>query len=200
MLTGGSNPSPGGAARHHGEMPPLRPPELTDGVVRLRERREADSEAVVAAVQDPEIPRWTRIPKDYTRADWDAFVRRVVAEQAAGEGVSLVVCGADDRPLGMVGLHAVDAERTRGELGYWIAREARGRGLAVRALTLLRDWAHETAGVRRLEVLVHPGNAVSRAVARGAGFAETGELRRECHGEDCEEPHVVHAWPAPSSA
>ena len=39
---------------------------LSDGVVHLRLIAEADIPAIVDAVQDPEIPRWTRVPQPYT--------------------------------------------------------------------------------------------------------------------------------------
>ena len=38
---------------------------LEDGSVRLRLRSDADLPAIVAACQDPEIPRWTRVPESY---------------------------------------------------------------------------------------------------------------------------------------
>jgi RimJ/RimL family protein N-acetyltransferase len=60
------------------EMPTLR-----DGDLVLRPKRPDDLDAVTAACQDPEIPRWTFVPSPYTRADAEAFLARSADEQAA---------------------------------------------------------------------------------------------------------------------
>ena len=44
---------------------PLPDPPLSDGTIALREKTEADIPALVAAVQDPLIPRYTRVPSPY---------------------------------------------------------------------------------------------------------------------------------------
>ena len=66
-----------------------------------------------------------------------------------GEGVALAVADAGGRLIGTVGLMEVDRERGYGELGYWTAAPARGRGAASRAVALLRDWAHAELGLCR---------------------------------------------------
>ena len=51
--------------------------------MRLRLKRNDDVEAMVAACQDPEIPRFTRVPSPYTRADaleWIGSARRLGGE------------------------------------------------------------------------------------------------------------------------
>ena len=71
----------------------------------------------------------------------------------------------------------VDRERGYGEIGYWTAAPARGRGAATRAVALLRDWAHAELGLSEIEILAHRDNRPSQRVAERAGFADTGELR-----------------------
>ena len=38
---------------------------ISDDVIRLRLRTDADNPAIVAACHDPEIVRWTRVPESY---------------------------------------------------------------------------------------------------------------------------------------
>jgi RimJ/RimL family protein N-acetyltransferase len=64
-----------------------------------------------------------------------------------------------------------------GEIGYWTAAEARGRGLTTRAVVLVRDWAHEALGLDTIEILAHRDNRPSQVVAERAGFTDTGETR-----------------------
>jgi RimJ/RimL family protein N-acetyltransferase len=154
---------------------PLQPPRLTDGVIGLRALEERDVPAIVAACADPEIPRWTRVPRPYTREDAHAYLAIASADAAVGFGVALAVTDAADAFIGTIGLMEVDRERGSGELGYWTAASARGRGVTVRAIILVRDWAVAELGLTTLDILPHEDNLPSRIVAERAGFAWTGE-------------------------
>ena len=185
-------------------MPPLQAPDppLTDGVVALRGWRPEDAGQCVAALDDPDIVRWTRVPAGYTHEDYVAFLERSAAQRAAGEGLSLLVVDAADheRILGSAGLHELTSGRP--DIGYWVARDARGGGVAARAARLLRDWAVDALGVRRVEVLVHPDNTASQRVAVKAGFHRTGEYRPSPRRAPEEGPPdlVVFAWPEDGGA
>jgi RimJ/RimL family protein N-acetyltransferase len=145
---------------------------LTDGVVVLRDWEERDVEPAARACADPEIPRWTRVPEDNTPELIRAFLASPVAE------VRLIVADArTDELLGSIGLLREVPEDRRAELGYWIAAEHRGRGIAVRAVNLLADWAFAEHGLARLELHVDPANTASIRVAEKTGFAFEGVLR-----------------------
>jgi RimJ/RimL family protein N-acetyltransferase len=140
---------------------------LTDGVVVLREWRDADVQPAVVATADPEIPRWTPIPRPNTAENIRAFL----AEPLEGR-VRLVIADPQTEELiGSVGIVAVDEARGEGEIGYWVAAEHRGRGAATRAVRLLTDWALGERGLRRVVLHIDPENVNSRRVAEKAGFA-----------------------------
>jgi RimJ/RimL family protein N-acetyltransferase len=152
-------------------------PPLSDGVITLRAKTRADVEALVAACQDPEIPRWTRVPVPYRREDALGWLAASELELDAGLAIHWLAVDEEDRPLASVGLMEIDRARGTGEIGYWVAREARGRGVATRAVRLVADWSFSELGLATVEIVVHEDNAPSLAVARAAGFAETGERR-----------------------
>jgi RimJ/RimL family protein N-acetyltransferase len=171
----------------------LTAPTLSNGDITLRALRETDIPAIVAACRDPEIPRWTSVPSPYTVEDAKQFLAIAATEAAAGEGLALAVADEHDRLVGTVGLMGVGDGK--GEIGYWIAAAARGRGAAVRATVLLRDWAHATLGLHTIEVLPHRDNAPSRRVAERAGFTDTGEIRhlsRMPRGR--QDGYAVYVW------
>jgi RimJ/RimL family protein N-acetyltransferase len=87
----------------------------------------------------------------------------------------VITDAADGAPLGSAGLELHDRPAVHGELGYWVAAPARGRGAATRAVRLLSDWALGSLALPLLEIHVLPGNAASRAVARKTGFTRVGE-------------------------
>lgn len=171
--------------------------ELRDGDLVLRRPRPEDAEAIEAACRDPEIPRWTLVPSPYSLADAEAFVAASAEEEAAGKSVSLLaVDAADGRLLGSFSIMELDGEPGFGEIGYWVAAEARGRGVATRAVRLLADWARGELGLTRIEILPHKDNLASRRVAERAGFTDTGELVGAPRAGVDEPVYAVYAWTA----
>jgi RimJ/RimL family protein N-acetyltransferase len=168
-------------------VPPLALPDppLSDGVVALRAWTPADIPAIVAACQDPEIPRWTLVPSPYGEADARAYLQHVADGWDGDVRASFAVADAADHGalLGSAGLQAIDWEQRAADVGYWVAAPARGRGVATRAVELLVTWAFGTVGLERIELRTNEGNAASQAVAARAGFCRTaGPLvrRPEC--------------------
>ncbi|MER5205354.1 GNAT family N-acetyltransferase [Streptomyces sp. NPDC002825] len=110
-------------------------------------------------------------------ADWDRGGEeqwRARFDDPATYGVLAV---RDARPVGMAaGLLAPDAVP---ELrSVWVAREARGHGLAARLIASVETWAHGTgAGVLRLSVL--PANAPAIALYERLGYAADGGTSHE---------------------
>jgi RimJ/RimL family protein N-acetyltransferase len=150
-------------------------PPLSDGVITLRPMTAQDADAITAAAQDPEIPRWTRVPVPYRRADALSWVAGAELELDAGVTIGWLAVDHYDRLLASISVMEIDREARTGEIGYWVAREARGRGVATRAVRLVRDWAAAELGLSTIEIEVHEDNLASQAVARAAGFVEDDE-------------------------
>ncbi len=63
-------------------------------------------------------------------------------------------------------------------IGYWVAKERNGGGVATAALALGLDHGLGPVGLHRIEATVRPENAPSRAVLAKARFREEGLLKR----------------------
>jgi RimJ/RimL family protein N-acetyltransferase len=143
---------------------------LRDGPLTLRPWREEDVPAIHAACQDPEILRWLPlIPRPYTLAHARAFV-------AGADGPYAFAIEDGGRVVGSIALR-VDEANAIGNLGYWCAPDARGRGVVTRALRRLCRYGFEDLGLGRLELVADPDNAASQRVAEKAGFRREGVLR-----------------------
>ena len=154
-------------------------PTLRDGDLVLRPKRPEDADAITAACQDPEIPRWTFVPSPYTRADAEAFLTSSAEEEAAGRSAGfLAVDAEDDRLLGSFGVMELDREPGYGEIGYWVAAEARGRGVATRAVRLLADWARDELGLTRIDDPAPQGQPALAARGREGGLRGHGRADR----------------------
>lgn len=157
---------------------PLPDPPLTDGEIRLRPWERRDVPAMTVACQDPEIPRWTVVPRNYTERHARDFIAGTGSDIAAGRELPLAIVDMDDSVLGALGLSNFDWHDLKGEIGYWMAAESRRRGIGARATRMLAVWALTSLGLERLELLANPENEASLRLAERAGFTREGTLRR----------------------
>ncbi|WP_410809651.1 GNAT family N-acetyltransferase [Micromonospora sp. 067-2] len=157
----------------------MEPVEINEDGVQLRPWREADADAVHRACQDPDIQRWTTVPRPYLTEHAHGFVTTLSGRAwAQGTGAPFAVCDpSTGELLGSCGLISVSDTGT-GEIGYWTAPWARGRGVTVRAARAVARWSFDTLGLRRLIWQAEVGNHASRLVALRAGFRIDGRLRQ----------------------
>jgi RimJ/RimL family protein N-acetyltransferase len=154
------------------ELRPWRPedaPELVvlhrDEVLRRWIQSVVDGEA--------EAVRWVRAQERGWR-EGDRFAFAVVE---AGQRHGRNGDPAADGPLvGHAVLKRPEPGGPAAEVGYWTAGQARGRGVAPRALDALTTWAFTTFaadGLVRLELLHSAENFASCRVARKCGYPLT---------------------------
>ncbi len=157
---------------------PLPDPALADERIELGPFTDADVATLAATCTDPEIARFTFIPAPYELCHALDFVDRQDERRETWEAIDLAIRDRDDGALlGSTGLRVFDTARGSCEIGYWVAPEARGEGVAPRAVRLLADWALESLPVDQVDLTADAPNAASLRVAEKAGFAPTGEIR-----------------------
>ncbi|QSB04726.1 GNAT family N-acetyltransferase [Natronoglycomyces albus] len=83
---------------------------------------------------------------------------------------------------GSVNVYNVSARIGEAMIGYELSPEARGKGLATRAVRLLCDWMFDDVGFARLSAGTDVHNIVSQSVLRRSGFRLEGTLRGELPG------------------
>ena len=158
----------------------LAPPDppLSDGFVTLRALRAEDAPLITAACQDPEIRRWIPIiPVPYLEADARRFILMTLQAWHDGTGHEFAILdAATEQFVGSIGLHLGLSPRLH-DVGYLVAPEARGRGVATRALRLVTRWGFDHIQMERLSLWTLPGNVASGAVAEKAGFRFEGLAR-----------------------
>lgn len=152
-------------------MPPIPDRSLTDGVVVLRPPDERDLDAIDRALRDPGVIG------AFGRATLSAAELLGLNRRRRQDGTSatFAICDAGDECVGHVFVNLGDARR--GTVGYWLLPEARGRGLATRAVRLISRWAFTELDLARLGLLTEPENDASQHVAERSGFRKEGVLR-----------------------
>jgi RimJ/RimL family protein N-acetyltransferase len=155
-------------------------PPLADEVVMLRPWREADVPGKLLAFGDPVVQRfsWPRTTP-YTGADARSYFAEQETARLRGEELNFALAepGDQDVVLGGGSLYGVNLEQGCASVGYWLAPEARGRGVATHAVRLLARWAFTELGLARLELTCGPDNQASQRVAERCGFARESLLR-----------------------
>lgn len=169
---------------------------LTDGVITLRHPDDQDVDAIYEGCQDPEVPRWTSVPSPYRREHASQWIERTRIERAEGRTHAFLAF-LDGEFAASCSLMELDRAPHYGEIGYWVAKPARRKGVASRAVSLLKEFGVNQLGLTRIELLIHEDNRPSRKTAERAGFEHTGERRPAPRVETAEAAdHVVYAWSA----
>ncbi|MDX3661610.1 GNAT family protein [Streptomyces sp. ID05-26A] len=146
--------------------------------MRLREWTTEDASWYAETTRDPEVQRYTTDPPTITAEQVAAAIEALPGNPGTA---SFCIEDAGER----CGNVAVDLADGVGHVSYLVAAEARGRGLASKALTEFVAWilAHRT--VTELRLWTHRDNAGSRKVAERAGFVRdpARDEDREIKGE-----------------
>ena len=154
-----------------------------------------DLDRITDICQDADIQEWTSVPRNYQRSDAQFFVEQVVAKGwSEGRELNWAIreadAGAPPDLVGMLGITLSGPENARtGEVGYWLAAAARGRGTMTRAVAALIDTAFDPSGPLALSALrwrcdIHETshgsvpNWASWKVAWSLGFQREGRVRR----------------------
>jgi RimJ/RimL family protein N-acetyltransferase len=152
-------------------------PPLADDAIRLDpldERYVADFERLLG---DPVVLRNTRVPSLPPPGFASAWVGRYVQGWEDGSRAGFAIVAPEARFLGFGGVVDLDLEAAQGEIGYVVVAEARGRGVARRALRLITGWALGELGLERVELHIDPENTASIRVAERCAYVREGVLR-----------------------
>jgi RimJ/RimL family protein N-acetyltransferase len=138
-----------------------------DGFV-LREWTDDDVPAMIATIDEPDIARYTRLASPFDEVAAKTHLEKGRVNRTTGKAIQLAIATDAGALVGTMVLFRTDDEDT-GELGYTIAKTARGQGLAARALRVMTAYGYEL-GYTTLVLRIDEENAASQAVARKAGY------------------------------
>jgi RimJ/RimL family protein N-acetyltransferase len=133
------------------------------------------------------------LPRPYTAGDAVRLLQ--VSDEGRAENVAAhfaITATETGELLGSIGLKDIDWDAGRAEAGYWVAPEARGRGVATLALRALVSWAGEHLGIGEVKLLIAAGNHASERVAEHAGFERDGLVAGGCHIDDAVLDAIVY--------
>ena len=158
---------------------PLIPPDppLADDTITLEPLSQRHVPVFQTLVLEEDIRRFTMVPTRPDRhfaANWVARYERGWTE---GSRAGFAILNGEGAIVGFAGIFGLDDPGAEGEIGYLVAAEARGQGIAGRSVALLTRWGFDELGLERIELRIDSTNAASARVAERAGYHLEGVLR-----------------------
>jgi RimJ/RimL family protein N-acetyltransferase len=154
------------------------PVELRVDELLLRAPREEDIDVVAPAFRDPAVGGEAGLPP-VGADELHVMLRDLLPEMLARGLMSPYVIEDVERGaiVGGATLHHLDPMRDSVEVGYWLFSDARGRGVATRAVRAMVENAF-AQGIVRVEAHVRIGNEASERVLERLGFEREGVRRK----------------------
>lgn len=143
----------------------------------LRPFQTTDVKDLVRWLNDPVIFANTlEIPKPYLQKHAKAFIAKNLRQyrQKKPLGIGYVI-DIKNHAVGAVGF---SFRGKKGEIGYWLAKPYRGKGIMTEAIQLFTEHLFTTYQLKRIEAFVFVHNPASGKVLEKAGFQSEGTIRR----------------------
>lgn len=125
-----------------------------------------------------ELKRWMPwAADDYSIESAREFIKGNLSEFATtgSFGTSVVL---DEKIVGIISFHHLDANNKSAHLGYWLAKSAQGRGLMTRCCRVFVDYLFDEMELNRVQINCNVENIKSRAIPERLGFQLEGVLRQ----------------------
>lgn len=132
---------------------------------------------LIAMLGDPDLLRFTRVPDPPPEGFAGDWLARYQDGRTDGSREAFAALDEDGAFAGLALAPSIDVVAEEAELGYVVAPQARGRGVATAMLGELTRWAFGDRGLLRVYLIIDVANPASLAVARRGGYLHEGTLR-----------------------
>ena len=166
---------------------PTEIPTLQYGLVTLRPSAEKDIDSIFNACQDPLIPAFTTVPANYTLDHAIDFVRSDPFSFSERRELRFVIDygnGDDAEFAGVISLHTINIKNHTAEIGYWMEKSMRGKGIGTIAAKMITNYGFLTKCFSRNEAEVDLDNSASQKLLMSAGYTKEGILRQRVTRSD----------------
>lgn len=163
-----------------------RKPRLQCERVILRPLEDSDAPTLYENVKEYEMARWLiNLPHPYPEGGAMEFIRKVRGLMETGESYELAIESRETSGvLGVMSFCRVDKKNRNAEVGYWVAKAHRGRGIATEAGLALLAFGFEKLSLERIYSKCFVENIPSQRVLEKLGMRYEGTFRHEVLKED----------------
>jgi ribosomal-protein-serine acetyltransferase len=106
-----------------------------------------------------------------------AYLKACEALYKDGREISFIIFNKNVA-AGRIGIHHINAMNKTGAIGYWLSKDAVGKGIITKACIILTGLGFQQLGLNRIEIKAAVENLKSQAIPERLGFAKEGLLRQ----------------------
>jgi RimJ/RimL family protein N-acetyltransferase len=158
----------------------------------VRSFRTSDAADIARAADNRKIWRNLKdqFPHPYAIEHAEAFI----AYCQAADPESAFAIEVDGRAVGVVGFERrADIWRRSVEIGYWLAEDCWGRGVASEVVRAITAWAFDTWDINRIWAGVFDWNTASARALEKAGYVLEGRLRHSAIKDGTPVDELIYA-------
>jgi RimJ/RimL family protein N-acetyltransferase len=156
----------------------------------IRRFRRADVDTFAAYRANPDVARYQGWEPSYTADEGAGFVAELagIDPGTPGEWFQFALEDKAERSLiGDCGLRIDEHDASVAELGFTLAKERQGRGLATEAVLAVLAYSFDRLGVRRVLAVTDARNDRSISLLERVGMRRIETRRVEFKNESCDE-------------
>ncbi len=105
------------------------------------------------------------------------FVQGTMERNSAGLEFAFVIID-QQQVIGRIGIYKINRQNKIGEIGYWIAEAAQGKGIVTKSCTAMIDFSFTDLALNRIEIKCGTENIKSNAIAKKLNFKKEGVIRQ----------------------
>ncbi|PLT28260.1 GNAT family N-acetyltransferase [Peribacillus deserti] len=154
----------------------------------IRPCQAGDGQNVLEAIQASknELSQWLPFAhKTMSLEEIEEGIRKSYARFILREDIRLhIYRKKDDQFIGSAGLHRMDWDIPKFEIGYWVDTRFAKKGYITEAAAALTQFAFEFYGAKRVEIRCDPENTASRRIPEKLGFHLDGIMRNHSLSAD----------------
>ena len=153
----------------------VQPTIVTERLL-LRPLSMPDAPEIFAYCSREEVTRFVIFATHQSIADTEAFIASIIANDERGR-VWAIVLKESNTVIGTIGIHKVELQNQKLEVGYALSNDFWNKGITTEALRALIQTIFEQTTINRIEALAMIENPSSAKVMEKAGMKFEGVLR-----------------------
>jgi ribosomal-protein-serine acetyltransferase len=141
---------------------------------------ERDAEEIYTVVREnlEELKLWMPwVTDDYSIDTARDFIKTNLIEFAQNS-IFAVAVALNEKIVGTIGLHHLDTNNKSIQIGYWLDKQAQGKGIATKCCRVLINYAFDDLKLNRIQINCNVENAKSRAIPERLCFKLEGIHRQ----------------------
>ncbi len=144
----------------------------------LSQQRHAEEITKVVRENLAQLKTWMPWAKDdYSIDSAREFIKFNLTEFAKNGSFSASII-LEEKFIGAVGFHKLNLTNKSAHTGYWLAKEAQGKGIMTRCCRVLFNYLFDDVGLNRIQINCNIQNVKSRAIPERFGFKLEGIHRQ----------------------